>query len=343
VPEEVFLQRLGLQDREADLHRLYTIAHLGRILGVPASRVRRWVRAGLITPARVVGRLLFFGFAEVAAARTLLHLSRAGVTPARLRRSLGQLSGWFDDGGRSLAQLELLERGKTLVVRMPDGRLAEPSGQLVMGFGDDAGGTVSNLPGSPRPEETHGIGLGGPDDTAGLAGAAAPAQQPGNVHPAPRSPAPVDVDAWFDAALRAEAEDRLDDALAAYAQAERLGGEQADLCFNRGNVFFALGRSDDAVDSFRQAVTLDPGYAEAWNNLAVVLGDVGRADEAIDAYSRALAAAPGYADAHYNLAETLAGRGDLAGACEHWRRYLEQDPNGLSAREVRARLERAGE
>ena len=35
--------------------------------------------------------------AEVAAARTLLHLTRSGVTPSRLRRSLGQLGGWLDD------------------------------------------------------------------------------------------------------------------------------------------------------------------------------------------------------------------------------------------------------
>ncbi len=329
VPEEVFLQRLGLHDRQADLHRLYTIAHLGRILGVPASRVRRWVHAGLITPARTVGRLLFFGFAEVSAARTLLNLTRSGVTPARLRRSLGQLSDWLDDGGRSLAQLELLERGRTLVVRMPDGRLAEPSGQLVFGFGDNQAG--------PTHEPPLVLPLGGATEHA-----LDPARDPGAASGA-RATRSLDIDAWFDAALRAEAEDRLDDALGAYAHAELLGGEQPDLCFNRGNVLFALGRADAAEASFRRAIALDPVYAEAWNNLGVVLGDLGRIDQAVDAYRRALDAAPGYADAHYNLAETLAGQGDRAGACEHWRHYLEQDPHGLSAREVRARLEGAEE
>jgi DNA-binding transcriptional MerR regulator len=65
--------------------RLEVAAELVRL---PTSRVRRYVRAGLIRPARVEGRILLFSEAELARLRKIrrlnedLGLNQAGVEVA---------------------------------------------------------------------------------------------------------------------------------------------------------------------------------------------------------------------------------------------------------------------
>jgi DNA-binding transcriptional MerR regulator len=67
------------------VYELETAAHLARL---PAARVRRYVRVGLIRPVRVEGPNAFFGDAELARLRTIrrlgedLGLNAAGVEVA---------------------------------------------------------------------------------------------------------------------------------------------------------------------------------------------------------------------------------------------------------------------
>src|SRR4029079_11024620 len=66
VSEAQFWQRLGLVEPQQHVHRLYTPAMLGKLLGVAVSIIRRWQRRGWIVPAREVRRLPYFDFQEVA-------------------------------------------------------------------------------------------------------------------------------------------------------------------------------------------------------------------------------------------------------------------------------------
>lgn len=302
VPEEELLARLELADARADLQRLYTTGQLARILGVPVSSVRAWVRHELIEPVRSVGRLCFFDFPQVSAARSLLALTRSGVTPARIRRSLEALRRWLPEAAPSPAALEALERPGTLLVRLDDGRLAEPSGQLRLEF--DA-----------READAHRA-----------------------VFETSTPDASTDPADWFDRGIRAEEEGRMEDALRCYERARALGGPPAEIEFNIGNTLYALGRRDEARHHFRNATEQDPQFVEAWNNLGNLLSELERADEAVAAYRHALALAPHYPDAHYNLAETLAALGDTAAARHHWTTYLELDPHSRWAEDVRRRL-----
>ncbi len=304
VDEDELLARLGLDERRDDLRRLYTLTQLARILDVPVSRVRVWMRNELIRPVRVVRRLCFFDFAQVATAKALAALTREGVTPARIRRSLEQLREWLPDAERALAQLETLERDGPLLIRTADGALAETSGQLRLDFA---------APATPAP--------------------AVPDAPPTRLAAAGKN-----ADAWFDLGLAAEEEGLLDEAVDAYERALAAGGPQPEVCFNLGNVLYSLERGAEAARSLRRAVELDAEYVEAWNNLGVVLGELDRVPEAIRALRHALALEPAYADAHYNLAETLAAAGDPAGAERHWRAYLEHDPHSSWAAHVRTRL-----
>jgi tetratricopeptide (TPR) repeat protein len=141
-------------------------------------------------------------------------------------------------------------------------------------------------------------------------------------------------------ALAAEAEDegRWEDAAEAYRHALRLGGPDATMSFNLGNVLFALGRRAAAVERLWQAVEIDPGMPRAWNNLGVALAALKQFDDARAAFRTALTLEPGNADAHYNLADTLEQIGWTAEAREHWAAYLKYDQKSRWAMYARRRL-----
>jgi tetratricopeptide (TPR) repeat protein len=317
LSEEDFLGRVGLGEEPGDVQRLYTLTQLARILEVPRQHLRRWMRCGLIRPARTVHRLAYFDFAQVASARALWKLAQAGVSTDRIRRSLRQLERWMPGIENPLGQLELLEQNHRLLVRVGDDQLADPNGQLYFSFtekeGDvaTAGDPSADLPAEPAAENTV-------------------VQHP----PAARGP-----EGWMDWGLRCEETGRLEEALAAYTEAVRVGEPGPELCFNLGNVHYGLGQKDEAVQRFREATEFDPQYVEAWNNLANVVAELGERTEAMALYQRALDLEPHYADAHYNLAEVLRQSERLEEAREHWRAYLREDPASAWADEVRARLD----
>jgi tetratricopeptide (TPR) repeat protein len=299
VAEEEFLLRLGEQDRD-DLPRLYTIVQLGRILDVSNSEIRNWIRAELIKPVKIVKRLCFFDFGQVASARRLQRLTQSGVTPARIRRSLELLAAWIPDASPALAQLEVLERGGPLLVRLEDGRLAETNGQLHLDFEGRSKKPVLSTP-TLRPREHS-------------------------------------AEDWFNLGIAAEESGNLEGAVEAYQQAMSLGDPQPEVCFNLGNTYYAMGRNVEAAACFIRATEIDGDYVEAWNNLGNAMTEIGRHDQAVPAYKQALAIEPSYADAHYNLGETLALLNDVHGAARHWVAYLKQDPNSPWAHRIRTRL-----
>ncbi len=302
VGEEDFLRLIDQDERGEGLRRLYTTQQLARILDVPAGELSRWVRLGLVRPQQVVRRLRFFDFRDVATARRLAQLTRAGVSAARLRRSLEELSQWSEDARAALAQLEALEGGRALALRTDSGLLAEPSGQLRLAF-------------EPEPP-------------------AGPAGEPSGAPGAPAGPGRA-----FERAVLLEELGRFDEAIEAYRRAAAEdAGARTEALFNLGNVLYAVERYDEAARSLARATELDPEFVEAWNNLGNALGRAGHTAEAVAAFARALAIEPRYADAHFNLAETLAAAGDVGGARHHWRAYLEEDPVSPWADVVRERL-----
>jgi len=305
VGEEELLELLGLDEQGEGLRRLYTTEQLARILDIAPARIRAWVRHGLIEPARVVRRLCFFDFRQVASARRLRGLTANGVTPTRIRRSLERLSAWMPQARGSLAQLETIEEGGVLVVRTTDGGLAEPSGQRRLDF-DPAGR-----------EEPQGALL--------------------DPHP------PQDAgELWFERAVAAEEQGDLAGAVDAYRRSLAEGGPLPEILFNLGNSLYAMQRKADAAQYLARATEVDPEFVEAWNNLGNALSESGETGPAIDAFHRALELEPAYADAHYNLAETFAAAGRIGEARTHWKAYLLQDPTSRWADVVRERLERTG-
>jgi len=270
LSEEEFLSALGLEERRETLRRLYTTAQLARILGVPSREVRGWVRGGLIQPARVVKRLCFFDFREVAQARTLSVLTKSGVTPARLRKSLEKLGAWLPSADRSLAQLEILELGGPVLVRTREG-LAEPTGQLRLGF--EAGAAPVVL--APVADEPVGwFEKGTRFEEEGELEAAALAYERA------LEGEDVEPEMCFNLGNVLYTLGKKEEAAGRYAEATDLDPEFVEAWNNLGNVLADLGRSAEAIRAYRRALAIQPDYADAHYNLGEALVGEGEWDGA---------------------------------------------------------------
>jgi len=301
VAELHWLGMLGLDDSADTVRRRFTLAQLGAVLKIPRSRLQSWIRAELVEPVETLHGVPTFDYQQVANLRTIWQLTQAGVTVDRLRQSLEQLASWFPRVGACPSQ-SLLEKQGRILVRLDNGALAEPSGQMHLDFGDD-------------------------DHEAAVT------EQSTQQHSAEET--------LKRGCAHEEAGDLLRAALA-YRAALALGGPHAETSFNLANVLYAQGQLHEAAQQYRQAVQVDAGFAEAWNNLGNVHAELGETDQALAAFKQALAARPDYADAHYNLADLLQSVHRFSEARRHWKEYLRLEPMGEWARYARKCLRLGG-
>lgn len=278
VQEQAFLDRLGQGQDDGVACRAVTIGELARLLDLPAAKIRRWMRAGLIEPAVSSHRLVAFDFHQVASAKRVAELLAAGVSLSQIRHGIAQLQSHLPDERLPLALLSRLEHDGGLLLRLHD-TLVDARGQRRFDFdaleSDDA--TVSFAPPASRGAEEA-------------------------------------VDALFDAALAAEDAGDAAGAAKLYRQALDRAPHDPVLHFNLGNVLFELGRFREARQAFEQATSLDPHYAEAWNNLGNVHAQLGNGEQAVHALRQAFDLVPWYADARHNLADVLQQLGRYAEA-----------------------------
>ncbi len=310
--EEDFLVALGMDELHQGLHRLYTAEQLARMLEVKVARIKAWMRQGLLEPARIARRLVWFDFRQVANVRVLRELTERGIRPQRIRKSLEELRTTLGREQVGYGWLDALDARGPLLFRREDGLLCEANGQLHLDFQATRARSAAPLVGIAELAQRH-------------------SQAEGN------------ADTWFEVGVQAEDEGRLSDAMQAYLNALLAGGPQAETCFNLANVLLALDREGEAMQRYLQAIEIDPDYIEAWNNLGNVLSIQGQLEDAVAAYSQALTIEQDYADAHCNLADTLDQLGRSGEAREHWQRYLELDPDSNWAERVRERLEDASQ
>ena len=93
LTESHWLHLIGLQEKQQEVHRLYTPAMLSQMLEISVGVIRRWERLGLIKAVKKVLRLPYFDFQEVASVRRLSDLLSAGVS--RRETSAGISLGIF--------------------------------------------------------------------------------------------------------------------------------------------------------------------------------------------------------------------------------------------------------
>lgn len=115
--------------------------------------------------------------------------------------------------------------------------------------------------------------------------------------------------------------------------------DHADAFVNLGNIKFMGGDAKTAEDCYRRALCIDPDHVEANFNLANMFDDRGEPQNAMLFYIKALNEDPDFPDAHCNLGIVLDKMGNRKAACDHWRIYLELEPEGRMSQFVRSRLD----
>jgi len=267
-------------------HQVFTTREAARIVGLPETRLRSWIRSGLIDPSRGARRRFAFSFTDLVVLRASKGLIEARIAPVKVRRVLHALRRQLP-AGKEIAGLSVYADGDQVVASDGSARWQPDSGQCLLNFEVAALlRRADRRPAMPLPR--RGLRLTGSQ--------------------------------WYDLAAELEATSP-DEALAAYQQALALDPTLAAAHVNLGQLHHARQGYREAESHYRSALAIEPDDPIASFNLGVVLEDMARLKDAESAYRQALAADPNFADAHYNLGLLYESRGRTRDALRHLSAY----------------------
>ncbi len=312
VKESEFWERLGLVDQTQGVRQLYTPAMLADLVEAPIAAIRRWHRCGALEACRMVRRLPYFDFQEVAIARHLAALLHDGCSLHVIERKLGELNKLCPDSDRPLADPAIVVEGSRLFLRRGDD-LAEPGGQLLIDFDkieEDEQQPALRFEAAPVLE----IDTSGEESIPTAEMLQQSAQQ------------------WED-------EGELDKAAEVYRTLLVAGDQTPENHFSLADLLYRRGDLSAARERYYMAIELDEEYVEARASLGCVLVENDELELALAAFQGALAIHPEYADVHYHLASLLDRLGSSDEAEAHWQMFLELAPESPWATMARTRLE----
>ncbi len=319
IRESELWSRLGLIDEKHGVKQLYTPAMLAELLEVPIVAIRRWHRRGVLIACHSVRRLPYFDFVDVAVARHLAALLKAGCTLHTIDRKLIELKRCMPEVGRPLCDPSIVVSSGRLFVRRGE-ELTEPGGQRLIDF--------DTSPGESQKDFSQPL-----LSIAGHSMASSEEQFEGSVE---------SLSAFDEMQLEAQDwEDRgeLQRAEEIYRTMLVAGGSKAELHFALADLLYRAGDLSAARERYYVAIELDEEYVEARANLGSVLVENDELDLAVAAFQGALAFHPDYADVHYHLAHTLDRLGRPGEAMLHWQAFLALAPESPWAEAARERLE----
>jgi tetratricopeptide (TPR) repeat protein len=237
----------------------YGIPEVAEILDLPARRVRAWVKAGWIVPARSPDGHARLSFRDVALLRSIRDLEASRVPPRRVRRALERLR---DAAGGESLDLGLRASAGEVVVRDGDSLWSPESGQCLFDFDTRRpGAPVVNLTRDDDRDGEHWFELAGqlegrdPEGAREAYGRALAAD-------------PTHADAHLNLGCLEHECGRLEAAESHYRSALALRPADVTAHFNLGVALEDLGRCEDARAAYESAVASDPSHAEAHFNLA---------------------------------------------------------------------------
>lgn len=315
VREADWLHLLGLNDRQQDVRKEYTPAMLSRLLEVPVNRVRRWEKNGLLRAVRHVGRLPLFDYREVAGARRVVELLKAGVPEERLMKSMGSVRVHLPELAGSISQTPLVAQNERVYIKDENGLIDPDSRQRSFDFG-----THESPQTSPESAE--------PDD------------EPGIVRMADAIASQHDQSQWTAADWFRQGCHLLEDNdPESAAEAFRLvlmdrPGE-AEANFHLAEALYRSGNRPGALERYYAAVEGDHEYLEAWTQLGCLLAETGQQEAALDAFDAALNVHPEFPDAHWHKADVLWRMKRHADSQPHWQAYLNHDADSPWAETAR--------
>ncbi len=272
---------------------MYTSREAAELFGLSLPQVRRFARAGLLSPERTPQNHYRFSFQDLTVLRTTTRLLETDLPRHRVHRALRALRRQHPRE-RPLSEVRLTVTRDG--IRAHDGiSVWNPeSGQIYFDFvGARATALVSI---NPLPQKD------------------------------PQEEQFETIDSWFERGCALEAH-RPAEARQAYRRVLALNPTYHDARVNLGRLLQAIGQIDEAIEHYRIVLTAAPEHATAAYNLGIALEDEGRNHEAFTAYAQALAVDPNYAEAHFNIAKLYEQAGDQLAAIRHLRTYRQLTKN----------------
>jgi tetratricopeptide (TPR) repeat protein len=263
---------VGLADDAAGVRKRFTATQLADTLHISRAKLDRWIAGGLVRPAETSTGVPLFEYQQVAAVRTLADLLQSGVSLAKVRRAVASLAAWLPSANQPLLELSLDEDIQRLVVRTADGRLAEPSGQLLLEF--EAGESIASIAFAASESEADSFRRAiaceedRPLEAADIYRELIAARGP-------------HATLAFNLGNALYAAENVDGARDAYYEAVSLDPGHAAAWNNLANLLAELDQMDDACSAYRRALAIDSRLADARFNLAQTLMEIGRSDEAV--------------------------------------------------------------
>jgi tetratricopeptide (TPR) repeat protein len=255
--------------------RTFSVDELAELCGLPVNVIERWQDLELLQPMR--GSVRRFAFRSVGTVRTLAELWRAGWTAPRIARAWQLARTVVPNADAALSGLLASIGTKRVTVRAPDGRLVEPTGQMVFDFAAAADGESEPLPQLRSAQDWFAIGVDA--EAAGRLEDAVRAYE----HALPVGSAETHFNlgnCYYELRRRKEAVDQ-------FAAAIARAPDYAEAWNNLGIVRGEVGDRDGAVEALGRALEIVPHYADAHYNLAealAVVGDLERARKHWRAY-----------------------------------------------------------
>ncbi len=270
---------------------MYTARAVTTVLGLSPARLRSYLKAGFVAPARGDDGQLQFSFQDLVLLRKAEGLVTQRIAPRRVHSALRKMREQMPDDV-PLSQVQFTAEGRDVVVSDGATRWHPVSGQVLFDFEIPA---AADAP------------------TAAL-------------HELPRRPPPVDAAAaplpkltaqeYYERGCALE-EGAPGEAQRMYRATLETDPAHADAQVNLGRLLHESGDPHAALAHYRAALTVRPRDGTAAFNLGVALEDLGRTGEAIEFYQRAIGIDANNADAHYNLARLFERSGKPESAVRH--------------------------
>lgn len=276
----------------------YSAREVATLLDMSPQRVRSFVHARLLEPARAENGEYRFNFRDLVLLRALKGLSDAHIAPRHVRRALGKLQQQLPSE-RPLSGVALTAEADRIIARDGSSRWIPESGQTVFDFeGGPATPERMQAPGGivERYSTPDPLGSHGP-----------PADE-------------LEADGWYKRGCELEPS-APEQASQAYCRAIELDEKHADAHINLGRLLHHARQVRAAEKHYRLALAARPQDPVASFNLGIALEDLGRTDEAMQAYRDAIAADPECADAYFNLAHLYEQEGMRANAIRYLKTY----------------------
>jgi tetratricopeptide (TPR) repeat protein len=261
--------------------KLFSTSEVAKILNLPDSRIRSFVRAGFLAPARDKTKSLQFTFQDLLFLKTAKSLLASRVPGKTIVRILSSLKRQLPDE-QHLSSVKIYADGRRVVVWDGRARWQPDSGQFLFNF-----------------------------DARSVIGAV-------KLPPSKRVKQELSADYWFNLGTELEATSA-EEAQSAYRRALEIDPRMADAHLNLGKLDHEAGRFDEAETHYRATAQLASADAVPYFNLGVLLEDLKRPREAVECYKQSLARNPDFADAHYNLGLLLENLGNKKEAFAHLR------------------------